>query len=571
MRTMEDFIKDMLTEVSLKDIVEKRAKLIPNGLNKYKCLSPLTQENTPSFYVDDSTDKRFWYCWSTKQGGGILKYLELAEGMSKGEAIRWVAETYGIKLPDSEKKDEDVDLKEVMRSCLKEAHKFFRSNSTKAVEYVKSRNYPEEVVDKYELGYAPESWDDLKNYLLSAGFSEDIMIKCGLLSKGKNNNTYNRYRDRVMFPLRDIYGGMVGFTGRACGPVDGEKYLHVPNSPLFTRSNTLYNYHQARSEIKSQGRVFVCEGTFDALIADYFGFPAVATLGSEVNNTQLKVLAGACSDIFMTFDSDEAGRRGMVNMFKKIEENNYNVITYAVTLVGYKDVADFITSKGAKAFNDSVGRAVPDTSIVVEYYRELHYEPKMTKAALSRKVLSDILPMLSKMQYSYRTLDLIDRTAQVLGMDHKALERWVAEGGQFTHNSSVYKKIDSISFPAEIYERRIMTECMKDYTNWSILKAMGLGIFDFDYLPSKVLAAIENVRAPELALQEIQESLTEEEYHVVMSAYTQSFNEHLDIHTLGAIMVSRVKKRRGDGRLSPVLGRPLRESKKKARAALAGK
>ena len=574
-KDMVEFVELMKEQVSLKDIIGSRVNLIPNGPNKYRGLSPFKQEKTPSFYVDDNPDKRFWYCQATKQGGGLLQFLTNVEGMSKPEAIRYISLTYNIPLPEGEKKvskEDDLiaETKASMYLCFKAAQRYFRSYKTEAIQYIKSKGYPEEIVDAYDIGFAPDSWDELKNQLIIEGFSEDIIMKCGLAFKRKDGKgIVNRYRSRVMFPIYDTYGQIIGYTGRDITDTSDQKYLHVPNSLIFKRENVVWNYSKARKAIQEQKRVFVGEGNFDAIMADYNGFPAVCTLGSSISSKQLSIITPVVENLYMMFDPDEAGKEGLWGLFKKVEDSHIDVVVFIVNVPrspGVKDVADYIRVNGDAAFSRIVESAQSDTSFVIEYMREKHGGPKVTPAALSRRVLEEISPFIKKDQFTYRSLDLIDRLTQSLNLDRQELLGWVNKGTDFRHNSTVYSKIKAITFPGEIYERRIMTECMKDHTNWSKLKSMGISTMDFSYLVSKVLTVVES--NPRSFMAALETALSTEEHELVMSAYTQSFSENLDINTLGSIVLVKMKKLRDSTLQSNVLGRPLRRNKRTVMSSL---
>lgn len=544
------FIDEVKKQVSLKDIIESRVALTPVGNGKYKGLSPFKEEKTPSFSVDDVN--KIWRCFSTKKGGGVLHWFVEAEGMTMAEAARYISQQYGIEL---DKKEEDHNSK--LRNCLKAAQTFYRQGREKALEYVRSREYPESIVDKYEMGYSSDSYTDIITYLRSEGFDNNTIVLSGVASWDKNHKDriYSRQRDRVIIPLKDKYGAVIGFIGRAVGDAK-PKYLNPTVSPLYKTTTTLFGFDKARPIIKESGKVSVVEGPFDAIMGIESGVGTVSVLGSSVSDEQLRVLSGIAKDIYLVFDSDKAGIDALLSTFKTLEESGTDVITYAVSLPEGMDVADFVQKKGIEEFRMLMENAVPDNSVVIQALYEEARKTSTKDSAIARKVLEGVKPYFKETQYTYRTLDMLDRLSQLLNLDKAKLDKWMQSGTEFTHNSTVYKKIEGITFPATIYERRIMTECLRDPDNIPRLKTMGITRYDFEsHLVAQVLAL--TAANPESRFEALQDNLSQEDYDTVMSAYMNAEKTVFDIYSLGGIIVANKAKAKGAAlAVTNILGRP---------------
>jgi len=542
------FLEEVKKKVSLKEIVEAHVALTPTGGGKYRGLSPFKNERTPSLYVDD--EKKLWKDFASGKGGGILDWFVEKEGMTKREAVYYICEQYDIQ-PD----DKNEDPNEKLRKCVKDAHVFFRKGRAKAVEHALSRGYPEEVVDKYELGFAPDSYFEIINYLKGKGHSDTTIVESGIgMWDNKNSGrVLARQRNRVMFPIKDLHGSLVGHVGRTVSDAK-PKYLNPTNSPLFTKETTLFNYSNVRALIRDKGRVVVSEGPWDAVMGSYAGEPIVSTFGTSVSNYQIEVLSKVTKDIYLGMDADASGRSAMLDIFKRIEDLGLDVIVHSLSLPEGCDVADVVKDKGVEELGRLVENALPDSAFVIE---ALYNEAKSTstkESAISRKVLEQMKTYFKTTTYTYRTLDILDRLSQLLNLDKRKLDAYLQSGTDFKHNSQVYKKLESMEFPGAIHERRIMTECLKDPSNIAKLKSMGITRYDIEsYLVAKVLSIIDtNKQEPFVALKD---ELSPEEYDTVLSAYMNAESINIDIYQLGSIIVANKSKVRGASAVTNILGR----------------
>ncbi len=315
----QSFIADLLNRVDIVDVVGQHVKLKKAGAN-YQGLCPFHSEKSPSFSV--SPTKQFYHCFGCGAHGSAISFLMEYSGLGYVDAIEDLARSAGLDVPREERTANDVArqqqamaLSEVMSSAAEWYRQQLKGN-TRAVEYLKGRGLTGEIAKRYSLGYAPDGWqgleavfgpytnDDVAKTLVEGG----LMIQ-GDQAEGAPLKRYDRFRDRVMFPIRNPKGQTIGFGGRILD--QGEpKYLNSPETPLFSKGNTLYGLFEARQAIRAQEYVLVCEGYMDVVALAQLGFPnAVATLGTACTANHVRMLLRQTDKVVFSFDGDSAGQR----------------------------------------------------------------------------------------------------------------------------------------------------------------------------------------------------------------------------------------------------------------------
>ena len=315
----QSFIADLLNRVDIVDVVGQRVKLKKAGAN-YQGLCPFHSEKSPSFSV--SPTKQFYHCFGCGAHGSAISFLMEYSGLGYVDAIEDLARSAGLDVPREERTANDVArqqqamaLSEVMSSAADWYRQQLKS-STRAVEYLKGRGLTGEIAKRYALGYAPDGWQGLE--AVFGPYSNDevakTLVEGGLVIQGEQSEgspvkRYDRFRDRVMFPIRNPKGQTIGFGGRILD--QGEpKYLNSPETPLFSKGNTLYGLFEARQAIRAQEYVLVCEGYMDVVALAQLGFPnAVATLGTACTANHVRMLLRQTDKVVFSFDGDSAGQR----------------------------------------------------------------------------------------------------------------------------------------------------------------------------------------------------------------------------------------------------------------------
>ena len=315
----QSFIADLLNRVDIVDVVGQHVKLKKAGAN-YQGLCPFHSEKSPSFSV--SPTKQFYHCFGCGAHGSAISFLMEYSGLGYVDAIEELARSAGLDVPREERSANDVArqqqamaLSEVMSSAADWYRQQLKGN-TRAVDYLKGRGLTGEIAKRYALGYAPDGWQGLEAVFGSYS-NDDIaktLVEGGLIIQGEQSEgapvkRYDRFRDRIMFPIRNPKGQTIGFGGRILD--QGEpKYLNSPETPLFSKGNTLYGLFEGRQAIRAKEYVLVCEGYMDVVALAQLGFPnAVATLGTACTANHVRMLLRQTDKVVFSFDGDAAGQR----------------------------------------------------------------------------------------------------------------------------------------------------------------------------------------------------------------------------------------------------------------------
>ena len=320
----QSFIADLLNRVDIVDVVGQHVKLKKAGAN-YQGLCPFHSEKSPSFSV--SPTKQFYHCFGCGAHGSAISFLMEYSGLGYVDAIEELARSAGLDVPREERSATDIAkqqramaLSEVMSSAADWYRQQLKS-SPRAIDYLKGRGLTGEIAKRYALGYAPDGWQGLEavfgpysNEEVAKTLVEGGLVIQGEQAEGSSDNKsvvkrYDRFRDRVMFPIRNPKGQTIGFGGRILD--QGEpKYLNSPETPLFSKGNTLYGLFEARQAIRAKEYVLVCEGYMDVVALAQLGFPnAVATLGTACTANHVRMLLRQTDKVIFSFDGDAAGQR----------------------------------------------------------------------------------------------------------------------------------------------------------------------------------------------------------------------------------------------------------------------
>ena len=311
-RLPQAFIDQVLDRTDIVDVVDRRVKLKKAGKN-YSACCPFHQEKTPSFSVNP--DKQFYYCFGCGAGGNALGFIMEYERMDFREAIELLAHSAGIEMPPEEadnapQVDNQKPLYESMERATKLYEGFLRQHKDRksVVDYLKHRGLSGEIARDFRLGFAPEGWDNLMQTLADEESIEHALT-VGLLIENDKGRKYDRFRDRVIFPIVNQRGKVIAMGGRVLG--DGKpKYLNSHETPLFSKSHELYGLHHIRKFAKNLSRIVVVEGYMDVIALAQFGIHyAVATLGTSVGKPHLEALFRRVEQVVFCFDGDEAGRK----------------------------------------------------------------------------------------------------------------------------------------------------------------------------------------------------------------------------------------------------------------------
>jgi DNA primase len=342
------------------DIVQVISEYVPlkRAGARMKGLCPFHKEKTPSFSVDPNA--QLFYCFGCQTGGDVFKFMQLYEKADFGEVVKTLASRAGLPLPAVREKKQGPE--ERLLRMNRAAHDFFRSKlqdegvGRRCRAYLAERGLDAETADKLGLGFAPDSWEALRGHLLSERYRIEEMHRGGLvLPRKSGQGYYDRFRNRLIFPIRDLMGRTVAFGGRALGD-DEPKYINSPETPVYTKGAVLYGLDLAKKAIRSEGRAIVVEGYLDLAAVMQAGFEnVVATLGTAFTPEQVKLLARCTEDVLVSYDGDSAGAAATARSLDLLLERGIKV--GVVDLPSGSDPDDFIKKEGAEAYGRLLAEA----------------------------------------------------------------------------------------------------------------------------------------------------------------------------------------------------------------------
>ena len=363
-------LNEIKDKISVSQVVEKTVQLKKRG-KEFVGLSPFTKERTPSFTVND--EKQFYHCFSTNKHGDIFTFLVEVGGLSFPEAVEKLADEAGVQLKTfSPAEEEKINKSKKIYEALEMSKSFFSSqifddNNSLALKYIRKRGLDNEIINSYEIGYAPQG-NKLEKFLLSKGISHEIMTLAGMTIKDENkkDNFYDRFRNRIIFPIRDIRNRVVGFGGRVINSNDQPKYLNSPETPVFHKGSLLYNYSKIRPNLKNNDNLIVVEGYMDVVSLASKGLQnAVAPLGTAITETQLNILWKDTNSPIICFDGDKAGKQASFRVTEiALKLLKPNKTLRFINLPDNLDPDDYIKNYGLESFNKFVNNASPLTSII---------------------------------------------------------------------------------------------------------------------------------------------------------------------------------------------------------------
>jgi len=419
-RIPKQFIDELLTRSDIVDVIDSYVPLKKAGKD-YKACCPFHEEKTPSFTV--SVDKQFYHCFGCGAHGSAIGFLMDYEHMSFVEAVEDLAARAGLKVPkeagvvSGQDKDTGTDLLEILR----EASRFYRQQlrehpqAGRPVEYLKGRGITGEIAHEFDLGFAPDGWDNLLRALGKDDASREALARAGLTVKKESGGYYDRFRDRIMFPIEDYRGRVVAFGGRVIDK--GEpKYLTSPETPLFHKGRELYGLFHAREAIKRENRVLVVEGYMDVVALAQFGVDfAVATLGTATTRDHLERLFRHAPEVIFCFDGDRAGReaawRALDNALPALREGWQASFLF---LPEGEDPDSLVRKEGKDAFLARLKTATP----LPEYlFDNLMRQVDMNRMDGRARLVELARPLLSKMPQGVLRQMMLDRLAELSRMD----------------------------------------------------------------------------------------------------------------------------------------------------------
>jgi len=392
--------------VDIVEVVSQHLSLKRAGQN-FTGLCPFHQEKTASFVV--SPTRQMFHCFGCGVGGNVYHFLMKIEGFTFPQAVKSLAEKTGIRIPAArrsshspETEKEQTQLYELNQAAAQWYHKNLqRPEAQAARKYLEERGIKNEAIEAFCLGYAPPSWDELLKKMVEVGWSPALLEKAGLVSAreqqtgvpGRSAGFYDRFRDRIIFPIRNLSGEIMGFGGRALNDTP-PKYLNSPETPIYTKGRCLYAMEKARQEAGRNGCVFVVEGYFDAIALHQAGIQNVAaTLGTALTPFHLQIIRRFAKEVVLVFDPDQAGINATLRTVDLFLESGMTATV--VSLPAGQDPDNFVRDHGSKAFHGAVQQAKNLMDFALE-----QFIAQTGSSGINQKlrVAEQILPLLNKMK-----------------------------------------------------------------------------------------------------------------------------------------------------------------------------
>ena len=354
----EDVIEEVRSRNDIVSVISEYVKLQRKG-SSYFGLCPFHNEKSPSFSV--SPDKQMYYCFGCGAGGNVFTFIQEYENYSFPEAMKFLAERAGITLPEKEYSQEErraQDLRTRILNVNKMAAKYYyyqlrTENGRQAMEYLKNRRLSDETIRSFGLGYSNKYSNDLYLYLKKQGVSDELLRESGLMNVDERKGMYDKFWNRVIFPIMDVNNRVIGFGGRVMG--DGKpKYLNSPETAVFDKSRNLYGLNVARTARKKS--MLVCEGYMDVISMHQAGFKnSVASLGTALTTQHASLLKRYTDEVILTYDSDGAGIKAALRAIPMLKAAG--ISTRVLHMNPYKDPDEFIKTLGPEAFQERMDQA----------------------------------------------------------------------------------------------------------------------------------------------------------------------------------------------------------------------
>ena len=537
-------LDDVRNAVDIVDLVGRFVNLRKAGVN-WKGLCPFHGEKTPSFMVNPK--KGIFHCFGCGVGGDVFGFLMRQDRLSFPEAVRSLAKTAGIALPEEGARSGDSGREELIR-IVDLAWRFYddtlwRPAGDRARAYLEQRGIDADVAKRFGVGYAPEGWDGLLTFMRSQKVTDDALVTAGLAVQRENRSgVYDRFRGRLLFPIRDLQGRVVAFGGRGFGD-EQPKYLNSPETPLYTKGNLLYAADIARPTIQTKNRALLVEGYVDCLMAHQHGFTeTVAALGTSFTAAQLALLRRYCDEVVTFFDADAAGQKaaeraeelleptsgGMawaVNRSGSFEGGGTFRVKVALLPAGH-DPDTFLRESGAPAFAERIGAA---RSLLAYALDRAVVDPDGATGARARTTaFARVAVMLAKVADAQEAAALSREAAAKLGVD--ATQLWIEAQRLQSSLRTPPARPQTAPAPSSTppVERDLVTLLLRSVEARAGLLAILDETDDLGHPPLRAIVAALK-RRPDAPAESLMTDLETDEARSVLSSLLVEDRESLDV------------------------------------------
>ena len=426
----EAFLDELIARNPIEDVVSQYVNLKRSGSNLFG-LCPFHGEKTPSFSV--SPDKGIYYCFGCHKGGSVINFEMEIEGLSYPDAVRALAKRAGLEVPEDEQYQSRYRQQERLWALHKEAARFFHSRlyapiGANALQYATGRGMPKSILTKFGIGYAPDSWTDLVDYLRSKNYTDQELRDSGLVMVSqKNGNLFDRFRDRLMFPIIDVRGNVIGFGGRIMNSSDksAAKYLNSPETLIFNKRKNLFALNLAKKS--KLGYLILVEGYMDAIALHQYGFDcAVASLGTALTEDGANLLSRYTEQVVLIYDGDEAGQNATQRAIPILERAGLQV--KVLKMRDAKDPDEYLKKFGADRFRilleESANRVEYQLNAILKKYDLRDDEQKVQYLQESAGLIGSLSSAVQREVYGGRVAEAAGISEDAMRLEvNRALER----------------------------------------------------------------------------------------------------------------------------------------------------
>ena len=415
----QDKIDEIKSVADIVSVIGDYVELKRAGSN-YVGLCPFHNEKTPSFSVSPS--KGIFHCFGCGVGGDVISFIMQKEGLSYPEAIKFLADKLGILVETNEVNKEKYEHRKKLFEINNEAKLFYYKNlliNDIPKDYIKKRNLNNNLINKFIIGYA-DGKNSLYRHLLQKGYQKDDIIEVGLINQDEKGNVYDKFRNRLMFPIIDIRGNVIGFGGRAIAD-SRAKYMNSPQSLAYDKSKNVYGVSNLKNSTKV-GKIILVEGYMDVISLTNYGFDyAIASLGTSLTHDQAKLIKRYCKNIYICYDGDSAGQKATSRAIEIFKEQD--ISPNIIVIPDNMDPDDYIKQFGNKSFDRLIDNAVD--SVIYEYKKILQkYDINDVKEKI--QLIDDLTTLLSKLDREVIRDEYIKRFSDDLNIEYLSLKKDVS-------------------------------------------------------------------------------------------------------------------------------------------------
>lgn len=433
-----DVRNEIIERIDIVDIITEHIELRRRGSN-FVGLCPFHNEKTPSFTV--SPEKKIYKCFGCGKSGNVITFLMEILDLSFGDALKELAKRAGIKLENFDSKDvkAEVSRKEQLLVAIEQANRFFQialntQSGYIARTYLANRGYLPYIIQEFQIGYAPAGWDLLFNELKKKGTPPDIIVEAGLAKKKETGTEeyYDIFRDRIIFPIRNTIGKVVGFGARSIKEEPSQpKYINSPQTTLFDKSKLLFGLFEGRNEVRRQKSAILVEGYADVITLHQAGFRnSIASCGTSLTVEQLNLLTKYCKTIYLAYDSDEAGQNATMRAIRLALPLGFEVLV--VILSEGEDPDSFIRKNGSSAFRSLIEKAI---GFVEFFIRDAERKDLLGRPAQKSQLIHSILELINQIPDPIQHDDFLNQLANLMKIPYSQIQILYKEKAKISSKS----------------------------------------------------------------------------------------------------------------------------------------